>query len=241
MPTTLLLQLAGPMQSWGFRSRFDNRDTGLEPTRSGVIGLLCAALGWGRDTDLSEFERLRVGVRVDAPGRVAFDYHTAQPVWRGSDDTTVSDRYYLADARFLVGLQSDDVGLLQSFESALHAPVWPLFLGRKSFVPSLPVYLKESGLREGKVEAVLRAEPWRWLTYQEERAALKTPPRPRLVLETDEPRKGVATNDAPRDFARRRYGVRYLRIGADPDSDLFCEPPVERHPLAEPDSKGVSS
>ena len=227
MPTTLLLQIAGPMQSWGFRSRFDNRDTGLEPTRSGMIGMLCAAQGRGRDTDLSEFEQLRMGVRVDAPGRVAFDYHTAQPVWRGSTSTTVSERYYLADARFLVGLESDDVDLLQNLEAALREPVWALFLGRKSFAPSLPLHLETSGLREGEVEAVLRAEAWRWLTRQEERAARKTPPRLRLVLESNVPREGVATNDAPRDFARRRYGVRYLR------TDKFCQPPVARHPLAE--------
>ncbi len=235
MPTTLLLQLAGPMQSWGFRSRFDNRDTGLEPTRSGVVGLLCAALGRGRDTDLSEFERLRMGVRVDAPGRVAFDYHTAQPVWRDSTSTTVSERYYLADARFLVGLQSEDAGLLQSLEAALRTPVWPLFLGRKSFAPSLPVHLETSGLREGKVEVVLRAEPWRWLTRQEERAALKTPPRLRLVLESNSPHEGVATNDVPRDFARRRYGVRYLSSHLD-----SCQPQVERHPLAEESQREVS-
>ena len=36
--SVLLLRLAGPMQSWGTRSRFGNRDTGLEPSRSGVIG-----------------------------------------------------------------------------------------------------------------------------------------------------------------------------------------------------------
>ena len=233
MPTTLLLQLAGPMQSWGFRSRFDNRDTGLEPTRSGVIGLLCAAQGLGRDTDLSEFERLQMGVRVDAPGRVAFDYHTAQPVWRGSTATTVSDRYYLADARFLVGLQADNKAWLQNLEAALRDPVWPLFLGRKSFAPSLPVHLETSGLRAGEVEAVLRAEAWRWLTRQEERAVSKNPLQLRLVFESDVPRAGVAISDAPRDFARRRYGVRYLRTG-------FCQPQAERHPLAEEPQHGVS-
>jgi hypothetical protein len=36
----------------------------------------------------------------------------------------------------------------------------------------------------------------------------------------------VAMNDAPRDFARRRYGARYLRTE-------FCQPQPERHPLAE--------
>lgn len=233
MPTTLLLQLAGPMQSWGFRSRFDNRDTGLEPTRSGVIGLLCAAQGRGRDMDLSEFERLKMGVRVDAPGRVALDYHTAQPVWRGLTSTTVSERYYLADARFLVGLQADDREWLQNLEAALRAPVWPLFLGRKSFAPSLPVHLETSGLRAGAVEAVLRAEAWRWLTLQEERVAAKAPPHLRIVLESDGAREGVAISDSPRDFARRRYGVRYLRTS-------FCQPPTERHPLAQEQRHEVS-
>jgi CRISPR system Cascade subunit CasD len=36
----LLLRLAGPMQAWGTQSRFVNRDTELEPSKSGVIGLL---------------------------------------------------------------------------------------------------------------------------------------------------------------------------------------------------------
>ena len=66
---TLLMPLVGPMQSWGHRSRFDDRDTGLEPTRSGVIGLICAAMGIPRVGDLSRFDGLRMGVRVDFPGR----------------------------------------------------------------------------------------------------------------------------------------------------------------------------
>ena len=47
--SVLLMRLAGPMQSWGTQSRFGHRDTGTEPSKSGVIGLLCAALGWPRD------------------------------------------------------------------------------------------------------------------------------------------------------------------------------------------------
>ncbi|MDW8358926.1 CRISPR-associated protein Cas5, partial [Thermus sp.] len=41
MPT-LLLRLQGPMQAWGTRSRFDQRDTWPYPTKSGVLGLLAA-------------------------------------------------------------------------------------------------------------------------------------------------------------------------------------------------------
>lgn len=229
MTTTLLLQLVGPMQAWGFRSRFDNRDTGLEPTRSGVIGLLCAGLGWGREADLQPFETLKIGVRVDHPGRVSLDYHTAQNIWRDGPDagTVVSSRYYLADARFLVGVQSEDSGWLESLEGALRNPQWPLFLGRKSFVPGLPVHLSESGLRQGDCESVLRAEKWHPFTRREKAAAVQTPPSLRLVLEGDVS-GGIAKNDVPRDFLRRSYGVRYVRTEA-----CVAEAPYELHPMLE--------
>jgi CRISPR system Cascade subunit CasD len=45
MNKTLALYLDGPLQSWGFESRFQRRGTGLFPTKSGVIGLLAAAMG----------------------------------------------------------------------------------------------------------------------------------------------------------------------------------------------------
>ena len=54
--SVLLLRLAGPMQSWGVESRFTVRDTGLEPSKSGVVGLLCAALGRRRDADIADNE-----------------------------------------------------------------------------------------------------------------------------------------------------------------------------------------
>lgn len=41
----LALLLDGPMQSWGHSSRFERRTTALHPTRSGVVGLIAAALG----------------------------------------------------------------------------------------------------------------------------------------------------------------------------------------------------
>lgn len=41
----LPLWFDAPLQSWAFASRFQRRATGLFPTKSGVIGLICAALG----------------------------------------------------------------------------------------------------------------------------------------------------------------------------------------------------
>jgi len=135
-PYTLLLRLEGPMQSWGYRSRFDYRDTALEPTRSGVIGLVCAAMGIARGEDISRFDAIRMGVRVDKEGRPERDYHTALKVIKADGSgmgTVVSYRDYLADAIFTVGLETSIRSLLEDTESALGNPTWPLFLGRKAF------------------------------------------------------------------------------------------------------------
>ena len=82
MPYTLLLRLAGPMQSWGTQSRFSMRDTGLEPSKSGVIGLLCAALGRPREDTaiVRRLTALTMGVRVDREGVMKKDFHTANDV-----------------------------------------------------------------------------------------------------------------------------------------------------------------
>lgn len=77
---TLLLRLEGPMQSWGVQSRFGMRDTESEPSKSGVIGLLCAALGLPRSANLENLVALRMGVRVDREGKISVDYQTAQNV-----------------------------------------------------------------------------------------------------------------------------------------------------------------
>ena len=103
-PFTLLLRLEGPMQSWGYRSRFDYRDTALEPTRSGVIGLICAAMGIARGEPISQFDPIRMGVRVDKDGRPERDYHTALDVIKADGTkggTVVSYRDYLSDASLL--------------------------------------------------------------------------------------------------------------------------------------------
>src|SRR5690554_4227360 len=41
----LLLWLEAPLQAWGFDSKFGRRDSLDFPTKSGVLGLLCCALG----------------------------------------------------------------------------------------------------------------------------------------------------------------------------------------------------
>ena len=128
MKYTLLLRLKAPLQSWGMSSRFSIRDTGKEPSKSGVIGLLCAALGISRDEAntnnprFMELTKLRMGVRVLNEGVMQKDYHTAQNIAKadgGIKETELSTRWYLADADFLVGLESDDLPFLESLQNAV--------------------------------------------------------------------------------------------------------------------------
>jgi CRISPR system Cascade subunit CasD len=212
--SVLLLRLAGPMQSWGVQSRFSVRDTGLEPSKSGVVGLLCAALGRHRREPVADLAALRMGVRVDREGRMARDYHTALEVIKADGsrpDTVVSERYYLADAAFLVGLEGD-LAILQTLHTALARPVWQLYLGRKAFVPGEPVHLPDGLLPEGQLREALARYPWR-------RPRTRPPEQLRLALEAagaaGEPRP-----DVPLSFADRRFGVRYVTTDWLPCQDL---------------------
>ena len=96
MPT-LLLRLAAPLQSWGANSKFEIRTTEKMPTKSGVVGMLAAALGLGRDADLSALNALKFGVRADREGEDITDFHMAH----SEKSSYVTYRHYLSDAVFL--------------------------------------------------------------------------------------------------------------------------------------------
>ena len=132
---TLLLRLAAPLQSWGSDSKFETRKTDREPTKSGVVGLLAAALGLRRDDTegLARLNGLRFAVRADQEGSLLVDFHTA----KSRDTSYVTYRHYLQDAVFLAGLESGDEALLRELEAALRHPVCPLYLGRRSCPPTL--------------------------------------------------------------------------------------------------------
>ena len=137
--TVLLLRLAGPLQAWGVKSRFTVRSTELAPTRSGIIGMLSAAIGRRRTDPIEDLLSLRFGVRKDQPGRVIRDFHTARSL-DGKESMPLSNRYYLADAIFLAGIEGDRP-LLEGIDEALHHPAFPLYLGRRSCPPTPPVSL----------------------------------------------------------------------------------------------------
>ncbi|HMO82187.1 MAG TPA: type I-E CRISPR-associated protein Cas5/CasD [Pyrinomonadaceae bacterium] len=226
MSHILFMRLAGPMQSWGVKSRFSRRDTGKEPSKSGVIGLICAAMGIDRDNDSHPdfigLQKTRLGIRVLRGGNMESDYHTARDVAIAdakqkkdrtftTKDTELSTRFYLADADFIVALESDDRDLLERVHAALKRPKWQLFLGRKAFVPSVPVFVRdELAIVEGS--DILSALSDDSLI---ERLCLSDPHRPfdvrqRIVIEDPENGSEIR-QDVPLSFVDRRFTIRRVR------------------------------
>ena len=154
----LAILLDGPLQSWGFASRFQRRTTALHPTKSGVIGLISAAMGLAKGSAaeramLSELAKLQMssiaiprdmqGSGRQRPVLRLEDYHTVLATRRASGtldkDAVVTRRQYLLDARFGVILAGDR-SVLERAAAALQNPVWGVWLGRKSCIPAEPVY-----------------------------------------------------------------------------------------------------
>ena len=120
----LALWFDGPMQSWGHQSRYDQRTTALDPTRSGVIGLVAAAMGIDKHSpdEPEQLARLNpIGMTTvklprtnnwgeELPIERLEDYHTITGIRRASGKvdktaTVQSYRHYLLDARFGILLE----------------------------------------------------------------------------------------------------------------------------------------
>ena len=189
--TVLLLRLAGPLQSWGDSSRFTRRETGTEPTKSGIIGLIAAAQGRRRTDPIEDLARLRYGVRTEQPGRPIRDFPT-----------------YLADAVFVAALEADAT-LLDGIHEAVNSPAFPLYLGRRSCPPTGIVSL---GIRHGTLADVLRQEKWHASEHHQKRTRAKRVELPfvRDALAAGE--RGDIIRDLPLSFApeRREYDWRTI-------------------------------
>jgi CRISPR system Cascade subunit CasD len=206
---TLLLRLQGPMQAWGTTSRFDERDTQLEPSKSGVLGMICAALGRDRAEPVDDLAALCMGVRVDREGVLMRDYQTATGVVIASSGkadlgrTVVSPRFYLSDAVFLVGLEGER-SLLERIHAALMQPFWPLALGRKNFVPSVPVHMAKAVVDAPLQQALAQ---WPLLTAVETE---NVPITLRALLE-DQAEGSMRLDQPVAPFVLRRFGPRFVK------------------------------
>ena len=219
MTSTLLLRLQAPMQAWGVQSLFSSRDTCREPTKSGVIGLLCCALGRQRNEPLDDLLDLKMGVRVDQEGHLLKDFQTARNIMNAagkSDANVISDRFYLCDAIFLVGLESDDSDLLIRLQEALKHPAWLLYLGRRAFPPAKPVWLMDGLRKDETLEKALRNFPFlgNEHAYQEIETL-------RYVLEDSA--GSMLQQDAPRAFEPRAFALRSQSIHKIPKPERILQ------------------
>ena len=212
----LLLRLAAPLQAWGSSSKFIVRSTEREPTKSGVIGMIAAAMGIQRNDDpqkLAPLAQLRFGVRADKEGMLLKDFHMVH----GYKIADVTERYYLSDAVFLAVIECDDKKLLEEIAAALQKPVYPLYLGRKSCPPTLPVVL---GVKDEDMITALKSEPF---LYKNDR-------RKNVRISYEVSSGGAMVQDVPLSFSQlhRKHGWRMKReelitMDKNAEHDAFSE------------------
>ncbi|MFI0257867.1 type I-E CRISPR-associated protein Cas5/CasD [Streptomyces sp. NPDC017056] len=215
--SVLLLRLAGPLQAWGSAARFARRSTENAPTKSGVLGLLAAAQGRPRQADLSDLAALRFGVRIDQPGSRLRDFHTAHHADSGKA-MPLSERFYLADAVFVAGLEGDPQLLHQLYE-ALLCPRYLPYLGRRSCPPSQRLDMGPP--RDTPLEEALHRAEWQasdWYVRQLQRTAERDTTAGPEVLDVlvdcppgDVPDFSLRDTPVSYDPHHRRYALRGIR------------------------------
>ena len=157
---TILLKFSGPLQSYGTSSHFQTRYTDYYPSKSAVLGLLAACLGYRRDEEekLRELSTLKFAVRIDQQGGLLKDYHIAITDKEIVEipQTYVTNRYYLEDALFVVALSGMDE-LIDTLIEAIKSPYFQPFMGRRSLPVPVDFFLGESA--EDILDS-LRNLPW---------------------------------------------------------------------------------
>ncbi|MEC4019753.1 type I-E CRISPR-associated protein Cas5/CasD [Streptomyces sp. H27-D2] len=233
--SVLLLRLAGPFQSWGSAARFARRSTENAPTKSGVLGLLAAALGRTREADLSDLAALRFGVRIDQPGSRLRDFQTAHHADSGKA-MPLSERFYLADAVFVAGVEGD-ARLLHQLYEALLTPFFLPYLGRRSCPPSQPITMGpplETPLEDALRDTAWQASPW-YLQQLNRTARGESGVAGSEALDllidcppTEIP--DISVRDTPLSFdpRHRQYGLRGVRSGQ------ITAPPLPPTPSHDP-------
>lgn len=236
--SVVALRLAGPLQSWGSRSRFVRRGTETAPTKSGVLGMVAAAKGFRRSDPLESLLGLRFGVRIDQPGQLVRDFQTARRPRKERDGTIkwaslpLSYRYYLSDAVYLAVLEGERE-LVAGIDEAVRSPQFPLYLGRRSCPPAGPVAL---GVFDDDLVTVLATASWLANSYYQKRQRT-TIVQLATVCDADEVTDGSElVRDVPVSFDpnRRQYSWRRVIRGqveiANPHG--VSEPRTEHDPMS---------
>ena len=161
--TFLVFQLYGDMASWGDIAVGEQRPSHAYPTKSAILGLLCAAQGITRDEDAAMAQlnaEVKMAIQVFHRGHFLTDYHTIQAAPQvalkkqkaytrkeelaalsqsARSGTILSSREYRMEAYYRVALHADR-DVLNALEAALKEPVFVPYLGRKACPLALPLY-----------------------------------------------------------------------------------------------------
>lgn len=167
MARYLLFTLAAPIASFGAVAVGERRPTWDRPSKSQIVGLVAGSLGIERSNE-AEQSKLAAGlgfaVRVDDPGRLASDYHTAQeakdveirrwnkkngPIRTRADEldcddlkTILSQREFRSGSVHTICLWRHDqaeCASLDKIADALRSPTFVPFAGRKAHPLMFPL------------------------------------------------------------------------------------------------------
>ncbi len=130
----------------------------------------------------------------------------------------VTERFYLEDAAFIVGLESPDGELLSQIERAVLDPFWPLALGRRSCPPGDPLVLPGALVHAPLAAALSQAwevPPRRMISALESGDAggadFGAPDAVQLILEDDDGAVEVHDQPVGAAFSTRRFVSRRVR------------------------------
>jgi len=219
MSSKLILNLEGALQSWGESSK--SNDSGYRssldhPTKSGVVGILCAALGISMKKEHTKVQELSKSLSMDVivsrKGSLLKDFQSLGTNYdtkdafekravlcKTRDDGTIGSKAdcptkiftkeYLHNAHFVVVLHTTEERASELLE-ALNNPKWPVYLGRKCCLPSSPVGVRVTSTEEETNQVIST------LTGKGEKEVYTEDPEGMPYM--DEPLGGL------------KYGVRYV-------------------------------
>jgi CRISPR system Cascade subunit CasD len=212
-----LLYLDAPMQAWGCSSRFNRRTTASWPVKSGIVGMLCAAMGIERDDEAGIARIAALAMKtytLKSDGRRLMDYHTvgggydpkterqymSNKAGGGSPDPVLTDREYLLDCKFGVVLSGNE-DVVKQCAAALENPKWGVWFGRKCCLPAARIC-------EGIFDSIEAAEVCLHEIAMENRWKTKGW---RVVREAEHFDDGTdSLMDVPLNFVTRQYRTRRI-------------------------------
>jgi len=207
---TLKFDLRGLMSGWGQPNHWVVRKSYSFPTKSGIIGMLCCAMGIDRENATKEvlkpFQDLKMGVSLEKNGNKSIDFmicgfDVRRPMANGKskDSTVVSRVEYTFDPEYKIFIHGEE-NFLESIKKYLENPRWNIYMGRKNCSISVPIIPQ---ILEGNFIDVVKQNISQTDVYFDFMEDLKNDPDVIFLKE-------FIVNDVPVDFSKRLFKPRII-------------------------------